>query len=351
MFSKKEKYNVAIMGATGAVGNQFLNILEERNFPIDELRLLASERSNGKTITFRGEPREVRVLTKDSFRGIDIVLASAGASRSKEFLPHAVRAGAVCVDNSSAFRMDEDVPLVVPEVNPEAIKKHKGIIANPNCSTIQMVLPIAAIKKATAIKRIVVTTFQSVSGAGLGNILELQKQVIELSGRGIHYALGKHIVQKEMVNKFQHQIAYNLIPHIDVFKENFYTKEEIKMVEETRKILCDPNLAVTATCVRVPVYYAHSESVNVETEKKITRREAITLMENFPGIQVIDDPANNSYPMPALAEGKDQVFVGRVREDGSLKNGLNMWIVADNLRKGAALNAIQIAECLIAEKG
>jgi len=347
MIEKKEKYNVAIMGATGAVGKQFLSILEERNFPIDELRLLASERSKGKIITWCGKKCEVQVLTKDSFSGIDIVLASAGAQRSKEFLPHAVRSGAICVDNSSAFRMKKQVPLIVPEVNPEEIKTHKGIIANPNCSTIQMVLPIAAIKKAAPVKRVVVTTFQSVSGAGLQNILELEKQVLEISSKGTHFALGEHIAPPEMVDKFPHQMAYNLIPHIDVFKENFYTKEEMKMVEETQKILKAPDLALTATCVRVPVYYAHSESVNIETEKKITRREALSLMENFPGICVIDDPENNGYPMPVTAEGKDQVFVGRVREDESLANGLNMWVVADNLRKGAALNAIQIAECLI----
>lgn len=347
MIEKKEKYNVAIMGATGAVGKQFLNILEERNFPIDELRPLASERSKGKTVAFRGKKIEVQVLTENSFGGIDIVLASAGAARSKEFLPHAVSAGAVCVDNSSAFRMDENVPLVVPEVNPETIKTHKGIIANPNCSTIQMILPIAAIKKETSIKRVIVTTFQSVSGAGLQNILELEKQIMELSGKGAHFTLGEHTVPSEMVDKFSHQIAYNLIPHIDVFKENFYTKEEMKMVEETRKILGVTNLAVTATCVRVPVYYAHSESVNIETEKKVTRDEALALLEKFPGIRVIDDPRNNGYPMPVTAEGKDQVFVGRVREDESVANGLNMWVVADNLRKGAALNAIQIAENLI----
>jgi len=347
MVTKKEKYNVAIMGATGAVGKQFLNILEERNFPIDELRPLASERSKDRTVAFRGKNLKVQVLTENSFGGIDIVLASAGAARSKEFLPHAVDSGAVCVDNSSAFRMDENVPLVVPEVNPEEIETHKGIIANPNCSTIQMVLPIAAIKKETSIKRVVVTTFQSVSGAGLQNILELENQVMALCGKETHFALEKHTVPPGMVDKFSHQIAYNLIPHIDVFKENFYTKEEMKMVEETRKILGVPDLALTATCVRVPVYYAHSESVNIETEKKITRDKALDLMRNFPGICVIDDPANSDYPMPISAEGKDNVFVGRVREDESLANGLNMWVVADNLRKGAALNAIQIAECLI----
>ncbi len=344
---KKDRYNVAVMGATGAVGGQFLSILEERNFPIDELRPLASERSKGKKIYFKGSEHEVKVLGKGSFTGIDIVLASAGASRSREFLPHAAACGAVCVDNSSAFRMDVEVPLVVPEVNAHAIRGHKGIIANPNCSTIQMVLPLCAINKSSRIKRVVVTTFQSVSGAGQKNILEMERETTTLSRKESHYGIGEHNVSKDMVKEFAHQIAYNLIPHIDVFKENFYTKEEMKMVEETRKIMELPSLAVTATCVRVPVYYAHSESVNVETEKKLTREEVIVLLEEFPGITVVDDPGKNRYPMPIDVEGKDDVFVGRVREDESIPSGINMWVVADNLRKGAALNAIQIAECLI----
>lgn len=347
IMEKKEKYNVAVMGATGAVGTQFLWILEERGFPINELRLLASDRSEGKKLTFHGKEHEVRVLGESSFEGIDIVLASAGASRSKEFLPHAVKAGAVCIDNSSAFRMDKDVPLVVPEVNPRAARKHKGIIANPNCSTIQMVLPLAAINKRTRIKRIVVTTFQSVSGAGAQNILEMESQIMKLGKKGSHYGIGEHTVPGEMIRRFSSQIACNIIPQIDVFQDNFYTREEIKMVNETRKIMEMPNLSVTATCVRVPVYYSHSESVNVETEEKLTRQEAIKLMRDFSGIIVVDDPLDNKYPMPITSEGKDEVFVGRIREDESIKNGLNMWIVADNLRKGAALNAIQIAELLI----
>ena len=349
MLKKKEKYNVAIMGATGAVGGQFLSILDERNFPIKELRPLASERSRGRKVSFRGADCEVQVLGKDSFGGIDIVLASAGASRSKEFLPYAVEAGAVCVDNSSAFRMDEEVPLVVPEVNAHAIKAHKGIIANPNCSTIQMVLPLCAVNNASPIKRVVVTTFQSVSGAGQQNIFEMEKQTTKLGKKESHYGIGEHTVSEDMINEFSHQIAYNLIPHIDVFKENFYTKEEIKMIEETRKIMEIPSLKVTATCVRVPVYYAHSESVNIETEKKLTREEVIALMEKFPGITVIDDPMEEKYPMPIDVEGKDDVYVGRVREDESISCGLNMWVIADNLRKGAALNAIQVAEALIRE--
>lgn len=348
MLKKKEKYNVAIMGATGAVGAQFLSILEERNFPIENLRLLASERSQGKKLVFAGKELEVEVLTEDSFGGIDIVLASAGASRSKDFIPSAIADGAVCIDNSSAFRMDPEVPLVVPEVNPHAIKNHKGIIANPNCSTIQMVLPLCALSKAKKLKRIVATTFQSVSGAGQGNILEMEEQVNDLSRKESHHGIGEHTVGEAMINEFSHQIAYNVIPHIDVFKDNFYTKEEMKMVEETRKIMEMPDLALTATCVRVPVYYAHSESINVETEGKITRKEALELMRNFKGITVLDDPMKEKYPMPIAVEGKDDVFVGRVREDESVANGLNMWVVADNLRKGAALNAIQIAELLIA---
>ncbi|MFC1570540.1 aspartate-semialdehyde dehydrogenase [Candidatus Omnitrophota bacterium] len=348
MLKKKEKYNVAVMGATGAVGAQFLSILEERNFPINELHLLASERSRGKKLFFAGKEHEVEVLTKDSFNGIDIVLASAGASRSKEFLPSAVEAGAVCIDNSSAYRMDDEVPLVVPEVNAHAIDTHKGIIANPNCSTIQMVLPLCALDRAKRMKRVVVTTFQSVSGAGQGNILEMESQVNGLSKKDSHYGVGEHNVGGDMVNEFSYQIAYNLIPHIDVFLENLYTKEEMKMVEETRKIMERPELPVTATCVRVPVYYAHSESVNVETDGKITRDEAISLMKDFSGITVVDDPGNNGYPMPIDVEGKDDVFVGRVREDESVPSGINLWVVADNLRKGAALNAIQIAEYLIA---
>ncbi len=344
---KKEKYNVAVMGATGAVGTQFLEILAERNFPIDEIKFLASERSKDKKLIFRGEEHKVSVLNENSFGGMDIVLSSAGATRSKEFLPHAVKAGAVCVDNSSAYRMDDEVPLVVPEVNPQAINKHKGIIANPNCSTIQMVLPLEAIRRKTPLKRIVVSTFQSVSGAGQGNILEMESQVMYLSKKDSHHGVGEHTVPEGMIDKFQHQIAYNVIPHIDVFLDNFYTKEEMKMVRETQKIMGLPGLAVTATCVRVPVYYAHSESVNIETEDKVTREEAISLMREFEGITVIDEPSSGEYPMPIDTEGKDDVYVGRVREDESIANGLNMWVVADNLRKGAALNAIQIAEKLI----
>lgn len=347
MLKKKKKYNVAVMGATGAVGTQFLSILQERNFPIDELRLLASSRSEGKDLMFGGRKHPVSVLDENSFKGIDIVLASAGASRSKDFLPHAVKAGAVSVDNSSAFRMDKDVPLVVPEVNPHAIKRHKGIIANPNCSTIQMLLPVNAIHKAVGVKRIVVSTFQSVSGAGQGNILEMEKQVMVLSKKPSHYGIGEHIVPKELIERFKYQIAYNLIPQIDVFTDNYYTKEEMKMVHETRKIMEAPKIAVAATCVRVPVYFAHSESVCIETREKISRDEVIKILKKSSGVTVVDDPDSSQYPMPIDVEGKDDVYVGRIREDISVKKGINMWVVADNLRKGAALNAIQIAEKLI----
>jgi len=331
-----KKYNVAVMGATGAVGTCFLRILEERKFPVKDIRLLASERSGGKKLKFAGKLYPVEVLTHDSFKGIDIVLASAGASRSLEFLPSAVRAGAVSIDNSSAFRMDKDVPLVVPEVNPEKIKEHKGIIANPNCSTIQMVVALWPIHKAAKIKRIVVTTFQSVSGAG-------QKKVNELREQSKVFLAKKKVVPVE----FPHQIAFNLIPQIDVFNETGYTKEEIKMVNETRKIMGDPSIRINATCVRVPVFYAHSESVNIETEKSISPDDVRRLLAKAEGVTVIDDPENKAYPMPALAEGKDDTFVGRIRRDDSIQNGISMWVVSDNIRKGAALNAIQIAERLI----
>ena len=331
-----KKYNVAVMGATGAVGTCFLNILAERKFPINNLKLLASERSAGKSLKFAGKSLPVEVLTHDSFKGIDIVLASAGASRSLEFLPSAVKAGAVCVDNSSGFRMDKNVPLVVPEVNPEMIKRNKGIIANPNCSTIQMVVALWPIHKAAKIKRIVVTTFQSVSGAGQKKITELWEQ-------------SKTFLAKQKITPVElpHQIAFNLIPQIDVFLDNGYTKEEMKMVNETQKIMGDNSIQVNATCVRVPVFYAHSESVNIETERPITPKEVKALLSKAEGVTLIDDPEHGSYPMPVFAEGKDDTFVGRVRKDESIKNGLSMWVVSDNIRKGAALNAIQIAERLI----
>lgn len=331
-----KRYNVAVMGATGAVGKSFLDILAERKFPVNKLRLLASERSKGKKLKFNGEQYPVEILGHNSFEGIDIVLSSAGASRSLEFLPSAVKAGAVCVDNTSAYRMEKPVPLVVPEVNARRIKEHKGIIANPNCSTIQLVVALYPIHKAVGIKRIVVTTYQSVSGAGQAKVNELREQSKD-------FLAGKPVRPVE----FPHQIAFNLIPQIDVFLDNGYTKEELKMVNETRKIMEDESIQINATCVRVPVFYAHSESVNIETEKHITPDEVRKLLANAPGVVLMDDPKNKIYPMPICAEGKDGTFVGRIRRDESVKNGISMWVVSDNIRKGAALNAIQIAEILI----
>jgi len=337
---KKEKYNVAVVGATGAVGEQMRVVLEEREFPVGELRLLASERSAGQFLPFQQKQIRVEVLTEDSFEDIDIGLFSAGASVSAKFAPIAVQAGAVVIDNTSFFRMEPDVPLVVPEVNANEIGKYatRGIIANPNCSTIQMVVALKPIHDAARIKRVVVSTYQSVSGAGRKAMEELSHQVAALFS-------GKEI-EKE---KFPHQIAFNCIPHIDAFVENGYTKEEMKMINETRKILGEPSLAVTATSVRVPVFCSHSESVNVETERKLTAQQAKALLREAPGIIVADEPQSDVYPMAIDAVGTDAILVGRIREDDSIANGLNLWVVADNLRKGAALNAVQIAEILICD--
>ncbi|MBU1862275.1 MAG: aspartate-semialdehyde dehydrogenase [Candidatus Omnitrophica bacterium] len=332
----RDKYYLAIMGATGAVGNCMLKILEERNFPVGNLKLLASERSVGKKLSFKGKEYTVEELKENSFKGVELVLSSAGASRSKQFVPHAVKAGAVVIDNTSFFRMDPVVPLVVPEVNPQDIKKHKGIIANPNCSTIQMVVALAPIHRKVGIKRIVVSTYQSVSGAGQAHINELCSQTKQwVNG------------EKVEVAQFPFQIAFNLIPQIDVFLDNGYTKEEMKMVNETRKIFGDTSIQVNATCVRVPVFYAHSESVTVETKEKISPQEVRELLSIAPGVVIIDDPSKQKYPMPFDAGGTDPVYVGRIRDDVSSSSGISMWIVADNLRKGAALNAVQIAEELI----
>jgi aspartate-semialdehyde dehydrogenase len=335
---KKEKYNVAVVGATGAVGEQMREVLESRLFPVAELRLLASERSAGQFLPFKQREIRVDVLTEDSFRGIDLALFSAGGSVSDKFAPIAVAAGAVVVDNTARFRMEPDVPLVIPEVNAQDIGGYtkRGIIANPNCSTIQMVVALKPIHDAARIKRVVVSTYQSVSGAGRRAMDELSHQVMALYN-------GKDI-EKE---KFPYQIAFNCIPHIDVFTENGYTKEELKMINETRKILGEPSLRVTATTVRVPVFCSHSESVNVETEKKLTVNDVRAILREAPGIVVLDEPENNIYPMPLDTVGKDGTYVGRIREDDSVPNGLNLWIVADNLRKGAALNAVQIAEILV----
>ena len=335
---KKEKYNVAVVGATGAVGEQMREILEERLFPVGELRLLASERSAGQLLEFRGKQTRVEVLREDSFKGIDIALFSAGGSVSARFAPVAVSAGAVVVDNTAYFRMEPDIPLVVPEVNAQEIARYKnrGIIANPNCSTIQMVVALKPIHDVARIKRVVVSTYQSVSGAGRMAMEELSQQVSALFS-------GKEIKKQ----KFPHQIAFNCIPHIDVFLEGGYTKEEMKIIDETRKILGEPSLGVTVTSVRVPVFCGHSESVNIETEKKLTAKDVKAILREAPGILLCDEPEKNIYPMAIDAVGKDATLVGRVREDQSVANGINLWIVADNLRKGAALNAVQIAEILI----
>jgi aspartate-semialdehyde dehydrogenase len=334
---RKSAYSVAIVGATGAVGTEMVDILEERKFPIGELRLLASSRSAGDAMMFGGRDTPVLELTERSFGGIDIALFSAGAEISRQFAPLAVQAGAVVIDNSAAWRMDPTVPLVVPEVNTAHIPRHQGIIANPNCSTIQMVVALAPLHKAARIKRIVVTTFQSVSGTGKEAMEELLEESRDL------------LCFKDITpSVYPHQIAFNCIPQIDDFLPNGYTKEELKLMKETRKILGDDLIQVTATTVRVPVYVGHSESVNIETEKKLSADEARALLAESLGVVVYDDPAHKIYPMPIDVAGRDEVYVGRVREDESIPNGLNLWIVADNLRKGAALNAVQIAEALIA---
>ncbi|HBH29315.1 MAG: aspartate-semialdehyde dehydrogenase [Desulfofustis sp. PB-SRB1] len=338
MFTKKDSYNVAIVGATGAVGGAMLQTLARRGFPIDELRLLASQRSVGRTISFQGEDIVVQLLTKDAFSGIDFALFSAGAARSLEFAPAAAAAGAIVVDNSSAFRMEPDIPLVVPEVNGSAAEQYinRGIIANPNCSTIQMVVALKPIYDAVGIKRIVVSTYQAVSGTGAAAIAELDAQVRA-------YSAGEPL-RSEV---YPHQIIFNCLPHIDSFLENGYTKEEMKMVNETRKIFGDDTIGITATAVRVPVVYGHSESINIETFDKISADEARALLENGAGIKVIDDPAQLRYPLATEAAGQFETFVGRIREDESIANGLNMWVVSDNILKGAALNTIQIAELFI----
>jgi len=331
-------YKVAVVGATGAVGQQMVACLEERKFPVGDLLPLASERSVGKTVTFKGQEIPVAELTKDSFGGVQIALFSAGGGISKEYAPLAAQAGAVVVDNSSAWRMDPDIPLVVPEVNPKdmALFKKRGIIANPNCSTIQMVVVLKPLHDAARIKRVVVSTYQAVSGTGQQAVEELAAQV-----RALFSA-------QEVIKKvYPHRIAFNVLPHIDVFLENGYTREEMKMVLETQKIMGDDSIQVTATTVRVPVFYGHSESVNIETERKLTVQEAREILAKAPGVKVVDDPAKFEYPMPLDAAGQDLTLVGRIRQDFSIAHGLNLWVVADNLRKGAATNAVQIAEILI----
>ncbi len=329
---------VAVAGATGVVGREMLRVLEDRNYPVKSIKLLASERSKGRTLKFKGEEIPVEVLCEDSFAGVDVALFSAGGGTSKKFAPAAAKAGCVVIDNSSAWRMDPEVPLVVPEVNPGDLKWHKGIIANPNCSTIQMVVVLKPLHDAAKIKRVVVATYQAVSGAGIAAIGELREQT-------------RALVNDEAYPSkvFPHQIAFNVIPQIpqsDAFTGNGYTSEEMKMVNETKKILGDQSVMVTATTVRVPVFNGHSESVNVETEKKLSAAEARALLEKAPGVVVQDDPAAQLYPLAVNATGRYETFVGRIREDVSHPSALEMWVVADNLLKGAASNAVQIAEIL-----
>ena len=337
-----KKYNVAILGATGAVGQEFLNLIEERNFPFADLKLLASKRSAGKKIQFMGKEDTVEEATDDSFKDVQIALFAGGAA-SKAFAPAAVKAGAVVVDNSSAFRMDPEVPLVVPEVNPGDIAKHKGIIANPNCSTIIMVMALKPLYDISKIKRVVVSTYQAVSGGGKEAMAELEQQVNDIvAGKEVTAnilpgaALAKH-----------YQIAFNLIPQIDVFQDNLYTKEEMKMVNETKKIMGDDNIKVTATTVRVPVYRSHAESVNVEFEDEVSVEAAKKALAAFPGVIVKDNPAEQEYPMPLDTSGKNDVEVGRIRKDFSNDNTLNFWVCGDQIRKGAALNTLQIAEYMV----
>jgi aspartate-semialdehyde dehydrogenase len=333
-----KEFTVAVVGATGAVGNEMIETLQQRKFPVGSLKLLASERSLGVSLPYKGQDIPVDVLKEDSFKGIQIALFSAGGSISQKFAPIAAEDGCVVIDNTNAFRMEPDVPLVVPEVNAHAIKDYKKrrIIANPNCSTIQMVVALKPLHDAARIKRIVVSTYQAVSGTGKKAIYELETQVRAL--------FNNEAIEKKV---YPHQIAFNCLPHIDVFLENGYTKEEMKMVNETKKIMEDATIQVTATTVRVPVFYGHSESINVEFEKELTPEAARKLLENAPGVKVADDPKKNIYPLAIYAAGKDETFVGRIRKDESVKYGLNLWVVADNIRKGAALNAVQIAEILV----
>ena len=329
--------NVAVVGASGAVGDRMIRLLEERAFPVAAIKFLASERSAGKTVTFRSETYPIEPIAKEAFRGVEIVLSSTPGAVSREWSPIAAAAGAVVVDNSSAFRMDPDVPLVVPEVNPHDIAWNKGIIANPNCSTIQMVVALKPLHDAGRIRRVVVSTYQAVSGAGMRGIRELESQAEATVNKGV----------MPSPSKFAHPIIGNCIPHIDEFLPSGYTKEEMKMVHETRKIMGDATIDVSPTCVRVPVPFSHSESIMVETERPITVEEARKLWAKAPGITVVDDPARAKYPLAADAAGRDDVFVGRIRQDLSRPNVLLFWCVSDNLRKGAATNAVQIAEELL----
>lgn len=329
-----KKFNIAVVGATGMVGNKFLEVLSERQLPVDNYYLFASSRSAGKKIDFLGKTHTVIELTEANVMAlkgkVDFALFSAGGGTSKDFAPIFVAAGAVVVDNSSQWRMDEEVPLVVPEVNPEDVKWNKGIIANPNCSTIQAVVALKPLYDTFGIKRVVYSTYQAVSGAGVQGYNDL-----------------KDGINGEAPKKFPYPIAYNVLPHIDVFLENGYTKEEWKMIQETRKILHDDSLKITATTVRVPVFHGHSEAINVEFVKPCTKKDVLNAFKGFPNLVVTDDVANNVYPTPVMAENHDEVYVGRIRIDESVDSGIDMWVVADNIRKGAATNAVQIVELLI----
>lgn len=335
-----KQFNVAVVGATGAVGQQMLSMLEQRNFPLASLKLLASANSAGKKVMFKGEEYTLEEATPEAFEGVDVALFSAGGSVSKKLVPEAIKRGALCIDNTSAFRMDPDVPLVVPEVNPEKIFENNGVIANPNCSTIQMVAALKPLYDKYGMDRIVVSTYQAVSGAGAKAIQELQDQ-----SRAV---LNGEEVKKEVLPvgslPVKHQIAFNAVPQIDVFLDNGFTNEEMKMIRETKKIYGDDSIKVSATCVRIPVVKGHSESVYVELKEDFEMADVIELLENAPGVVVQDKPEEQVYPMPADASGKIEVFVGRIRRDLDYPRGLHMWIVSDNLLKGAAWNAVQIAE-------
>jgi aspartate-semialdehyde dehydrogenase len=328
--------SIAVVGATGAAGQTTLRILEERKFPVRELRAFASERSVGKTVTFRGEPIPIQRIEPTAFRGVDIAFCSAGSAQSKEYAPMIVKAGATVIDKSNAFRMDPDVPLVVPEINAHAARRHHGILACPNCTTIVTVMPLKPLHDAGRLTRVIATSFQAVSGAGVNGIAELREQTLA-------WARGEAMVAKH----FPHQIAFNLVPAIDRFGPDGYTAEEMKLVNETRKILETPGLLMAPTTVRVPVFTSHSISVTAETEVKISAGRARDLFARFPGLKLWDDPAQQRYPMPIAVEGQDDCFVGRIREDLSSPNGLSFWVVGDQLRKGAATNAVQIAELLL----
>lgn len=330
--------NLAIAGVTGAVGQEFLSILEQRDFPFSSLKMLASHRSAGKTIVFKGKEYVIEELTKDSFTGVDIALFSAGGDRSKEFAHAAAEAGAVVIDNSSAFRMDPDVPLVIPEINSDAIKNHKGIIANPNCSTIIGIVPVWPLHKANPVKRMIVSTYQAASGAGYAAMQELENQSREILDN-----------KTPTCNAFPYQIAFNIFSHNSSIEQNGYNTEEMKMVHETHKIFDCPDIAITCTCIRIPVFRAHCESINLEFTDPITPDEVRDLLSTAPGVTLLDDRQNNRFPMPIDATGNDDIYVGRIRQDESIpeNRGINIWVAGDQLRKGAALNAVQIAEKLL----